>query len=468
MAKYQLVLHGGRVVDPLNKIDGVYDVGVVDGKVAEVTPALSGAEAKEIIDLHGYTLMPGVIDTHTHIRGPAQRMIAKVGVCTALDMGAGEQVVQEFPERGVGLNIVYLKTVGPWAGEIPSETEVAKHIDQAMTGGAIGVKIVGGHNPSTPAATARIIEMANRTKAYVAFHVGTTETGSHLKGLLEAVELAGENSLHIAHVNSYLRGLIKDPLDEVREGLAAIEGKKNLVHESYLAIINGTGGRFGPDGLPTSHVTRLNLKMGGYSVDMKGMEQAIFDGWGMVQGLEGGETVMLTGQAGVDLWKARNTNVSMSFPVNQPQATFLTAVRKQKNGKFVVDAISTDGGSTPRNVAVEHGLALVRYKALTLNEFIWKLSTAGASMLDLKDKGHLGVGADADITVLDLERGKAAMTIVGGKVVMAHGVIYGKGGTIVTTPRGEAYVKAAAEANGFKYQVVHPEEMLIYTKRQGA
>lgn len=484
------MLRGAHVVDPVNGTDAILDVGIVAGKVAEMGPALSGADAKEIVDLSGYTAIPGVVDPHTHVDGPAHRMMAKAGVCTALDMADMRTVVKDFAERGCGLNIAGLQVIGPWPDAVPSEAEVAKAIDAATADGAIGIKIIGGHLPSTPAATARMIEMANRAKVYVAFHCGTSENGSNLKGLLEAVELAGDNSLHIAHVNSYLRGMIADPMDEVRRGLAAIEGKKNLVSESYLAVINGTGGAIGPDGLPVSHVTRNCLRMAGYTADEKGLEAAIAAGYGLVQIEEGGEVVLITGARGVSVWREKGTNVGMSFPVNQPQSTFLCAVRKGAGGNFVVDAISTDGGGIPRNVAVEYGLALVKYRALTMNEFILKASTAGARMLGLKDKGHLGLGADADITVLDMAAGRAAMTIVGGKVVMAHGVVYGTGGTIITTPRGEATVKAAVKAAnqaangagqaaagaagagagvaaGLRYQIVHPEEMLIYTKRQG-
>ncbi len=61
-----------------------------------------------------------------------------------------------------------------------------------------------------------------------------------------------------------------------------------------------------------------------------------------------------------------------------------------------------------------------------------------------------------------MTKGEAAMTIVGGEVIMAHGIVYGHGGTIYTTPRGEAKVKDY----GYKYGIVKPEEMLIYTKRR--
>jgi cytosine/adenosine deaminase-related metal-dependent hydrolase len=446
-------------VDPVHGANGVYDIGVAGGKVVELGRELPGAAARRIVDVGGLTLIPGVIDTHTHVRGPAQRMMALAGVCTALDMADMRTVLAEWPEWSVGMNIAGLQTIGHWPDEQPTEAELARLIDGAVDDGAIGLKIIGGHNPSTPAATAKMIELANRAGVYVAFHVGTTEAGSDLEGLLEAIDLAGENRLHIAHVNSYLRGLVRDPAEESMVALAALAGKRNFVSESYLAVINGTGGRIGPDGLPTSHVTRNCLRMRGYPITDAGMEQAIRDEYCLVKVTEGGITVIYTGGRGVAIWRERNTDVPVSFPVNSPVATFMCAIRKHE-GEFVVDAIATDGGQTPRNVAVEYGLCLVRYQALTMNEFVHKVSVAGARMLGLPAKGHLGVGADADITAIDMDLGKAVMTVVGGDIIMAHGIVHGSGGTILTTPRGESKVKAT----GYRYELVHPREMLLYTK----
>lgn len=163
----------------------------------------------------------------------------------------------------------------------------------------------------------------------------------------------------------------------------------------------------------------------------------------------------------MEAWKAADTRSLLSFPVNDTTSTFVCATRRDKAGRFIVDAISTDGGSIPRNVAVRNGLALVRYQALTINEFVTKVSTAGARMLGLRDKGHLGVGADADVTVLDLKRGLAAMTVVGGRLVMSHGVVHGAGGKVVTTAEGEVAIRAL----GVPYSLARMEDALLYTKR---
>ncbi len=56
-------------------------------------------------------------------------------------------------------------------------------------------------------------------------------------------------------------------------------------------------------------------------------------------------------------------------------------------------------------------------------------------MLGLHQKGHLGIGADADLVVADPDTHRALLTVAGGKVVMANGIVTGTGGTLITTGR---------------------------------
>jgi hypothetical protein len=284
-------------------------------------------------------------------------------------------------------------------------------------------------------------------------------TGSNLHGLKEAVELAGQNSLHIAHVNSYLRGLTNDPIEESLEGLKALTGKSNIVSESYLAVINGTGGKC-TKGIPDSHVTRSCLRLGNYPDSEHGLERAILEGFAKLNVELGGECALLSGPKAVRLWQRVRTNAWVSFPVNIPSSAFLCATRKDQDGEFIVDAISTDGGSFPRNVTVESGLPLVKFGALTIKEFVEKTSVNPGKMFGMVSKGHLGEGADADVTVLDLERGKAVMGIAKGEVIMIDGVVVGKDGTVVTTEAGARSVKEM----GMKYDLVDLEKSRFYRK----
>ena len=63
---FDLMLRNALVVDPSQGIDGVQDVALKDGKVAAIGPSLSG-DAKDVTDLTGLIVTPGLIDLHTHV-----------------------------------------------------------------------------------------------------------------------------------------------------------------------------------------------------------------------------------------------------------------------------------------------------------------------------------------------------------------------------------------------------------------
>ncbi len=65
--QYDLLLRGGRVIDPAQGLDGNYDVAITNGKVAAVTPNIVPSSAKKVIDVSGKLVLPGLIDTHGHV-----------------------------------------------------------------------------------------------------------------------------------------------------------------------------------------------------------------------------------------------------------------------------------------------------------------------------------------------------------------------------------------------------------------
>jgi dihydroorotase len=67
-----LLVKGGRVVDPANKIDAEMDVLLRDGKVAELYPRGKGKGGDETFDARGLIVAPGFIDLHVHLREPGQ------------------------------------------------------------------------------------------------------------------------------------------------------------------------------------------------------------------------------------------------------------------------------------------------------------------------------------------------------------------------------------------------------------
>src|SRR6266849_308238 len=65
-APYDLLLRGGRVIDPAQGLDSVLDVAVRDGRIAAVGKNLPGP-AKQTVDVSGKLVLPGLIDTHAHV-----------------------------------------------------------------------------------------------------------------------------------------------------------------------------------------------------------------------------------------------------------------------------------------------------------------------------------------------------------------------------------------------------------------
>ena len=66
-ATFDQLLRGGRVICPASGIDGIRDVAIRNGKIAAVQPDILPTSAREVIDVTGKLVLPGLIDTHAHV-----------------------------------------------------------------------------------------------------------------------------------------------------------------------------------------------------------------------------------------------------------------------------------------------------------------------------------------------------------------------------------------------------------------
>ena len=447
--RYDLLIKNGYVVDYATGREGYFDVAVQNGLVTAVESSISGSAAQEI-DASGKLILPGLVDSHVHASAwlggsYAHAMLIKAGVTSALDMsGPGTSVLELARGYGVGLNLATIEYVRPGhtvSTVDPSAAELQDLMERVLRQGSLGIKLLGGHYPLTVAATARAIKTAADMGAYTAFHAGTAEHGSNIDGMLEAVELADGNPLHLAHINAYCRGTVRPETEETELALKALLDNPNISCESYLSPLNGTSAEI-IDGLPGSMVPRRCLKTGGFTEDEAGMEAALLAGWAQVNYPQGQEMTLLTGEPARDYWLEQKTLVSVSFAVNPVGPRVRLATAKKADGGFIVDAISTDGGGIPRNVLLPAGLALVDLGGLTLQELVAKISYLPAQMLGLTNKGSLAAGWDADITIVDRLQRSAFATIIGGQVCYIDGKILGRGGKIITTAAGADYVRS--------------------------
>jgi dihydroorotase len=92
---YDLILRGGRVIDPSQKLDAEVDVAFSQGRVARIGSGLNADASTDVRDVSGQIVTPGLIDLHTHVYWggtslgiDAEDYCRKSGVTTAIDTGS--------------------------------------------------------------------------------------------------------------------------------------------------------------------------------------------------------------------------------------------------------------------------------------------------------------------------------------------------------------------------------------------
>src|SRR4051812_19622106 len=123
-----LLLRGGRVVDPGTGTDSVRDVHVRDDRVVAVGPDLS-VDGAQVVDVTGLVVGPGFVDLHSHVHSIAgQRLQAFDGVTTALDLESGlmplDRAYRQAAEQGRPLHYGFSAS---WGG---ARSQVLAGIDQ--------------------------------------------------------------------------------------------------------------------------------------------------------------------------------------------------------------------------------------------------------------------------------------------------------------------------------------------------
>ncbi|HKT05117.1 MAG TPA: amidohydrolase/deacetylase family metallohydrolase, partial [Rugosimonospora sp.] len=118
---YDLLLAGGEVLDPGAGVDGRYDIGVRAGRIAAIAPDLPRDAAREVVDVAGMLVSPGLVDLHTHVYPGAtywgidpDPVAWYTGVTTWVDAGsAGAYTLDGLraAARGYGVRVAALLNV---------------------------------------------------------------------------------------------------------------------------------------------------------------------------------------------------------------------------------------------------------------------------------------------------------------------------------------------------------------------
>src|ERR1700744_6487319 len=101
-----LLLTGGRIVDPANRLDSAADLLIVDGKISAVgKDAAAQAPANaERMDVSGMIVVPGLIDLHVHLREPGQTAKENIASGTAAAARGGFTSVVCMPNTSPAID----------------------------------------------------------------------------------------------------------------------------------------------------------------------------------------------------------------------------------------------------------------------------------------------------------------------------------------------------------------------------
>ena len=128
---YDLLLTGGRVVDPAQSLDGDYDVAVRDGRIAAILRSDENCEARKRIDVRGKLVLPGLIDTHAHV---FQHVTGRFGL--EADLCGVESGVTTLIDQG-GPSCMTLPAFREFVVR-PKRTRVYAYLSSYLVGGMEG------------------------------------------------------------------------------------------------------------------------------------------------------------------------------------------------------------------------------------------------------------------------------------------------------------------------------------------
>lgn len=411
--QYEVVINGGRVMDPESGLDALRNVGIRDGKIAAISEQpLTG---RIVVRAAGRVVAPGFIDLHAHGQtNEANEFQAHDGVTTALELEVGVPSVSAFLRLRQNQSILnfgatashgalrtlsmreFASEAGTWRDSAGRWRELsmkgrykavtaaeeysllAANLERALREGGLGLGVAHQYYPgATREEIFRVFQMAQRWKVPVFTHVRSMNPEAMQEVIANAA--ATGVSLHIVHVNSMSLGSLPFVLDLIesarRQGL-------DITTEAYPY---------------TAASTFLESTM----FD-EGWQERLDISYGELQWVKTGER--LTEES---FRRYRQQGGDVIMHLMKPEW-----IQRAMASPFVM--VASDGmpyapGAHPRSAgtfARVLGVYVRQQKVLSLMDALAKMTIMPARRLEviapqMKNKGRIRVGADADITVFD-------------------------------------------------------------------
>jgi N-acyl-D-aspartate/D-glutamate deacylase len=440
---YDLVIEGGRVMDPASGLDAVRNVGVRDGQIAAVSE--STLHGDRVIDASGLVVAPGFVDLHEHGQHEeAYGLMVRDGVTSALELEVGTGDVEGwYAEREGGQIVNYGVSSGhipvrmavlgdPGTGLLPAGIggsgtaspqmlgEIERRLRQGLAEGAVAMGFGSAYTPgATMDEIRRMFGVAAQVGASVHIHIRNGLAG--LDSTLTAAR-AARTPLHIVHANSSSGPQISEFLAAIQ---AARDAGQDVTTETYP-----------------------------YGAGMTEIQSALFDDWESwdEEDFQRHQLVATGERMTRESFARARTEGGTVIIHSRTEEMTRTAVASPLT-MIASDGFIEQGRGHPRTSG-SYSKVLGRYVRqeglLTLMEALRKMTIEPAGRLEARvpamgRKGRLGLGADADITIFDpatvIDRSTyedATIPAEGIPYVIVGGVVVVDGGELTDARPGRA------------------------------
>lgn len=496
MPEFDLVIAGGRVIDPETGLDALRSVGTRDGSIAAISDA--DLDGELVLDARGHLVTPGFIDLHSHTQSlPGDRIQACDGVTTALELELGMLPVSDWydTQAAAGRALNYGTSAGwayariaelsPQMGEpqagfayfqaayrysewqhqvsTPEQTErILARLEAGLNEGGLGVGINNGYVPAAGVQEmSRVADLAARFDVPTFTHIqymSVIDPESSQEAYLRLIAYAATSGahMHICHLNSTS---LRD-IERCTQLIAAAQAhglKVTVEAYPYGAASTVVGAAFLAD---PCMCERMGTTWSDIVLNSTGRPVRDEAELRQVQGDNPGQPIVFHFlKPETDTEDQRLLDLSVLYPGG---AIASDAMPWEMPGHQILDGDvwpMPDGAvAHPRSAGTFARFFadyVTRRKLVGVSEAVAKCALIPAQILaeasaTMARKGRLQIGADSDIAVFDLERfaDKATFTepaqpSVGMRHLLIGGTPLIRDGVLDTAARAGTAVRGA-------------------------